>query len=98
MIAAGAIEEVSNQGGERALSNTAEKAIGVREIRSFLADEISKDELLAAIQQATRRYAKRQQTWFKRESGFKSICLSREDDASSVTDRILSQFPHIQSK
>ncbi len=40
------------------------RAIGVREIASFLRGDASVDEAVAAGQQATRRYAKRQYTWF----------------------------------
>ena len=40
------------------------RAIGVREIAAFLAGHASLEEALAAGQQATRRYAKRQYTWF----------------------------------
>ena len=40
------------------------RAIGVREIAPFLRGEITRDEAIAAGQQATRRYAKRQYTWF----------------------------------
>jgi len=40
------------------------RGIGVREIGAFLVGEISLDEATAAGQQATRRYAKRQYTWF----------------------------------
>jgi tRNA dimethylallyltransferase len=40
------------------------RAIGVREIAAFLAGEMSREEAIAAGQQATRRYAKRQYTWF----------------------------------
>jgi tRNA dimethylallyltransferase len=40
------------------------RAIGVREMAAFLSGELSRDEALAAGQQATRRYAKRQYTWF----------------------------------
>jgi tRNA dimethylallyltransferase len=43
--------------------------IGYRELRSVLRGEMKMEEALAAIQQATRRYAKRQQTWFRREPG-----------------------------
>lgn len=43
--------------------------IGYRELRSVLRGEIKMEEARAAIQQATRRYAKRQQTWFRREPG-----------------------------
>ena len=40
------------------------RAIGVREIARYLLGEVSLDEAITAGQQATRRYAKRQYTWF----------------------------------
>lgn len=43
--------------------------IGYKELRAVLAREMELEEARAAIQQATRRYAKRQMTWFRREQG-----------------------------
>jgi tRNA dimethylallyltransferase len=43
--------------------------IGYRELRAVARGEAKLEEARAAIQQATRRYAKRQMTWFRRESG-----------------------------
>jgi tRNA dimethylallyltransferase len=43
--------------------------IGYRELRKVLLSEMSLEDARAAIQQATRRYAKRQMTWFRREQG-----------------------------
>ncbi|HVH37856.1 MAG TPA: tRNA (adenosine(37)-N6)-dimethylallyltransferase MiaA [Sphingomicrobium sp.] len=40
------------------------RAIGVREIAAFLAGQLTRNDAIAAGQQATRRYAKRQYTWF----------------------------------
>ena len=40
------------------------RAIGVREIAAWLNGGLTRDEAIAAGQQATRRYAKRQYTWF----------------------------------
>ncbi len=40
------------------------RAIGVREIAAMLRGELSREQALAAGQQATRNYAKRQYTWF----------------------------------
>jgi tRNA dimethylallyltransferase len=40
------------------------RAIGVRELSAYLLGECSLDEAVATGQQATRRYAKRQYTWF----------------------------------
>jgi len=43
--------------------------IGYRELRKVLNGESTLEAARAAIQQATRRYAKRQMTWFRREQG-----------------------------
>jgi len=43
--------------------------IGYRELRAVVRGEMKLAEAQAAIEQATRRYAKRQMTWFRREAG-----------------------------
>ena len=43
------------------------RAIGVRETAAYLSGDLSREEAIAAGQQATRRYAKRQYTWFARQ-------------------------------
>jgi len=43
------------------------RAIGVAEIAALLAGEMSRDQALAAARIATRQYAKRQYTWFRRQ-------------------------------
>ena len=43
--------------------------IGYRELRAVLRKEISLQQAREAVQQATRRYAKRQLTWFRKEAG-----------------------------
>ena len=48
-------------------SANCEKAIGVREIRSLLAGEIDRATCEDLINAATRQYAKRQESWFRRE-------------------------------
>lgn len=81
MFDAGVIEEVC------ALNNlgpTAEKTLGVREIRAVLAVEISKVECIAKIQQATRHYAKRQLTWFQRQTNFPSLNLSAHGSSEAI--------------
>jgi tRNA dimethylallyltransferase len=73
MLREGAIEEVRDADG---ISRTAEKMIGVRSIREYLAGQISLVDCTARIQQLTRRYAKRQLTWFRHQSTFESLNLS----------------------
>ena len=43
--------------------------IGYHELRAVLRNELSLQQAREAIQQATRRYAKRQLTWFRKETG-----------------------------
>jgi tRNA dimethylallyltransferase len=81
MLDGGAIEEVAS------LQDTApglEKAIGLGEIRSLLAGEIDRTSCEELINAATRQYAKRQETWFKRETWLKRIC---GDSTESNRDR-----------
>jgi len=73
MFENGVIEEV-RAGGE--VSSTASQMIGFREIRQLLNGEMSISQCIAAIQQATRRYAKRQLTWFRRQTNFSPLNLS----------------------
>lgn len=65
MIDEGAVAEVEALLARRLNPNLpVMRAIGVRELAAYLRGETSLDESVAAGQQATRRYAKRQYTWF----------------------------------
>ncbi len=50
------------------LSETAARIIGLKDVEAFLQGEISRAECLERIRLATRRYAKRQMTWFRGET------------------------------
>ena len=93
MIAAGLVDEVRGLGP---LSDTAEKAIGIREMKQVLAGEMTLAAATDAIQQATRRYAKRQVTWFRRERWLQTICLEPETTADSAAQAILDLFPDLK--
>lgn len=68
MIEAGLIDEVTSllRGGFRN-ALTAQQAIGYKEIVRYLDGDITKQQAIEDIKQATRRYAKRQISWFKRD-------------------------------
>ncbi len=70
MLSRGAIEEVS---ALAEIYGNWEKAIGVKEIRRFLSGEISRKECEELIVFATRQYAKRQETWFRREKWLEQL-------------------------
>ena len=91
MFERGVIEEVRTAGE---ISQTASQMIGLREIRELLAGKKSIPQCIAEIQQATRRYAKRQLTWFRRQTNFCPLNLSfltHKEAAKWISLRILSE-------
>jgi tRNA dimethylallyltransferase len=68
--------------------------IGYSELRAHLRGEISLPAAIAAIEQATRRYAKRQIIWFRREQGVQWFAEfgSSPGTASAVLDYLALQL------
>ena len=81
MFVQGVVEEVRAAGEVGA---TAEQTLGLRQIRELLAGRISEAECIASIQQATRRYAKRQLTWFQRQTSFEPLNLSHTGSSEAI--------------
>jgi tRNA dimethylallyltransferase len=73
MFANGVVDEVRSAG---AIGPTAAQTLGLRQIEDLIAGRIPPAEAIAQIQQATRRYAKRQLTWYQRQSNFEPLNLS----------------------
>lgn len=90
MVNAGLLDEVRTLGE---VGPTAARAIGLRELRAHLGGEMTLAEALEAMEQATRRYAKRQLTWFRRETWLQSICLPAGATAECALDLILPHVP-----
>lgn len=68
MVAAGILEETRRALAQGARSDAPGlDAIGYREAVAVLEGRLPPDELAATIAAATRRYAKRQETWFRRQ-------------------------------
>jgi len=91
MFECGVIEEVRTAAR---MSATASQMIGLGEIRALLAGKKSLPQCIAEIQQATRRYAKRQLTWFRRQTNFFPLNLSfltHNEALKWISLRILSE-------
>lgn len=97
MYADGFVEEV-----ERLLEvglekgQTARRAIGYREAAAFLRGEITRDEAVERTQAATRRFARRQDGWFRKDPRVVWVRFDDEDrlakalsalDRSALTDQ-----------
>jgi len=74
MFAAGVVEEVA---AVSEVGPTAGQMLGLREIRALLTGEGTREQAIEAITTATRRYAKRQLTWFRRERAYAWVDLSQ---------------------
>jgi tRNA dimethylallyltransferase len=69
MLAAGLVEEAERIGA----SAVAADAVGYREALAFLHGRMTEAELRDRLARSTRRYAKRQATWFRTEPDMLSI-------------------------
>lgn len=92
MVEAGLVDEVRGllDAGLRE-GVTAPQAIGYKEIVEALEGHCTMDEAVAAIKQATRRYAKRQRTWFRRDGRIQWIDADG-GDARAIADEILARL------
>lgn len=81
MFADGVIEEVR---AASEVGSTAAKTLGFSIIQELIAGRISEPDCIAAIQQATRRYAKRQLTWFRHQTKFEALNLSIHGSSEAI--------------
>ncbi len=71
------------------LSVTAAQAIGYKELRGYFDGTCSLEEATKNIKRETRRYAKRQLTWFRRDQRIQWILCDREGSGEAVARRAL---------
>ncbi len=90
MLENGLIKEAEaaflNQGGD-----TAVQAIGHKEFFPFFEGQISLEEAVETVKRQTRRYAKRQLTWFLRDERIDWINIDKTDDVLSEALKILER-------
>ena len=83
MISDGLIDEVRSLDIDRLMTSTAGQAIGYKEVIRYLKNQCSYDEMIAEIKLFTRRYAKRQLTWFRRNKNI--VWYHGEDFNDDIT-------------
>lgn len=66
--------------------------VGYKEAFLYLNKQISYDEMLKQIKQNTRRYAKRQCTWFRAQKDMNWILVESENDYPKIANRIIKEF------
>jgi len=86
MFEQGAVEEVKRLLRSK-LSLTAQKMIGIKEIKAYLAGDLSLQEAKNEMKKNTRHFAKRQMTWFKADERIEWVDVDGMT-AQEVAERI----------
>ena len=73
-------------------SKTAGQAIGYKELLPYFKGECSWEEAIQRIKQETRRYAKRQLSWFKRDQRIRWVDCAQTIDVQQLADEIKDYF------
>ncbi|MBM3856508.1 MAG: tRNA (adenosine(37)-N6)-dimethylallyltransferase MiaA [Verrucomicrobia bacterium] len=89
MFEQGVLEEVAALGP---VSSTAAMTLGLREIQAHLRGELSLTSTIETIIQKTKRYAKRQMTWFRNQHDFPELNLSRFSSLEEAVEAVLILF------
>ena len=92
MFAQGAVNEVKNLLNYD-LSLTAQKIIGIKEIKGYLDGKYDLDAAKEAMKRNTRRFAKRQTTWFKKDKRIEWIDIDKFS-AQDIKSEILKRISH----
>lgn len=88
----GLVEETRRlleRGYGRALGSM--KGLGYRQMAGYLAGEYSYEEAVRLLKRDTRRFAKRQLTWFRKEPGITWLTIQETESPAQVAERILAE-------
>lgn len=96
MINQGLIEEVQELLKKYKDFPTAMQGLGYKEVVSYLKGDMTKEEMIETLKQETRRYAKRQLTWFRKNKEIKWIDGLRP--AEENIQRILEDYEEKEDK
>lgn len=98
MLQNGLIDEVEKL---KAMGYTADmqsmKGIGYKEILYYLDGKISLEEAIYLIKKGSRNYAKRQLTWFRKDTRVKWINKDEFNDESDIIEHIIQNFHSLKN-
>lgn len=88
MIEEGLVQEVQNLLKKYSYFPTAMQGLGYKEVKEYLENHMTQEQMIEKIKQETRHYAKRQLTWFRKNK--QTIWLNAEDSIHDNITQILS--------
>lgn len=91
MVNAGLLDEVRGL-LKKKLSRTAGMCIGIREMEGVLKGRTSFEEAVLSIKRNSRRFAKRQLTWFNKNKDIEWFDIDDNEDLSEIAKKILEKI------
>ena len=88
MLQSGLVDEVRRLMKNEAVFSTAAQAIGYKEIAAALRGECALAEAVETLKRATRNYAKRQLTWFRRDARVRWVA-AQGLSAAEIAEKII---------
>ena len=92
MLETGWIEEVKALLDLYSPSLSPLNGLGYKQIIAYLNSEINYAQMIEAIQQKTRNFAKRQLTWFRQEKSLKWFEIEKREQVFQTTESFLSKY------
>ena len=93
MLEEGFITEVANLRNKGyKVSFNALNTVGYKEAFAYLENEIDFDTMVELIKRNTRRYAKRQMTWFRKDERIEWIDITPQTDYRQLAEQIVARF------
>jgi tRNA dimethylallyltransferase len=93
MMKKGFVEEVRELNTRGYLSGmNALNTVGYKETFDFIDGKLTKEEMVRLIKQNSRRYAKRQLTWFRADKRIRWISVNEQTNWNEIAERIQKEF------
>ncbi len=74
------------------LNQTARQALGYKEVFEYLEGKISLEDAIRLVKRNTRRYAKRQLTWFRHEPRLQWVAMDDGRSVETVIEEVTEKF------
>ena len=70
------------------------KGLGYRQVGAYLSNEYDHAEMVRRFKRDTRRFAKRQMTWFRSEAGVVWLSIEDNEPDERTAERVIAQIEH----
>lgn len=80
------------------LSRTASQALGYRQLGAHLDGTVSRSDAIEAAIAATRRFARRQRSWFRRDPRLEWIDITADAHRANVVDELVARWSNPPNK